>query len=146
MKGGVKDEEESQEETETSADRQMVTETGRQEATCTTKNQTSEGGREDGRMDSSAWQGKKIIQVWEHKDEVGAALTVSEADITWEQTVVERWERNVHQLIKHTTKVFLIKITLLETGDSFRAKWFIYLQKFIYNYPFSLIFLSFFHH
>lgn len=46
MKGGVKDEEGSQEETETSADRQMVTETGRQEATCTTKNRTSEGGRE----------------------------------------------------------------------------------------------------
>lgn len=27
---------------------QMVTETGRHEATCTTKNRTSEGGREDG--------------------------------------------------------------------------------------------------
>lgn len=83
MKGGVKDEEGGQEETETSADRQMVTETGRQEATCTTKNRTS-GRREGGRMDSFAWRGKKITQVWEHKDEVGAALTVSKADIIWE--------------------------------------------------------------
>ena len=37
-----------QEETETSADKQMVTETGRQEATCTTKNRTWKGGRNGG--------------------------------------------------------------------------------------------------
>lgn len=88
MKGGVKDEEGSQEETETSADRQMVTETGRQEATCTTKNWTLDGGREGGRMDSFAWRGKKITQAWIQKDEVRAALTASEADIIWEHTTV----------------------------------------------------------
>lgn len=53
---------------------------------------------------------------------MGTALTVREADIIWEHTTVERWERNVHHLIRHTTEILLIKITLLEIGDSFRAK------------------------